>query len=87
MGLDGVELLLYCERKFNVDIYDHAAKKVATVGDLCDCIEASLGDDLRSVWNSEMIFADVRAYLVDLIGVKEEKVRRESHLIHDLGLD
>ena len=42
-SLDAVEIFMSCEERFEVEIPNHAAKELATVGDAVRFIESELG--------------------------------------------
>ncbi len=43
-SLDAVEIFMSCEERFDIEIPNHAAKKLATVGDAIRFIEARLDE-------------------------------------------
>lgn len=84
MGLRGVELVLQVEEKFQIEIPDAAAAKIATVRDLVDFIAARVS---HSNWPRERVFAVTRDIIVELLDVDPARVTEQAHLVDDLGAD
>ncbi len=89
MGLDSVELVMAFEEEFEIEILDEEAEQIITVGDARDCIVGKLrarAGDPEAV-DAEEVWSRVRAIVVNLLGVRPEKVTPEAAFIDDLGVD
>lgn len=89
MGLDSVELVMAFEEEFGVEIPDDEAERIITVGDARDCIVGKLrarAEDPDAI-DPEEVWSRIKAIVVDLIGVRPEKVIPEAAFIDDLGVD
>jgi acyl carrier protein len=53
-SLDVVEFVMSCEEKFNIDIPNHVATKLVTVGDAVAFIKAHLERNYRSLRSSDV---------------------------------
>ncbi len=77
------------EEEFEIEILDEEAEQIITVGDALDCIVSKLqarAADPEAV-DTEEVLSRVKAIVVNLIGVRPEKVTPEAAFIDDLGVD
>ncbi len=89
MGLESVYLVMAFEEEFEVEIPDDDAERIVTVGDARDFIVSKLrerAEDPGAV-DPEEVLSRIKAIIIDLIGVRPEKVTPEAAFIDDLGVD
>jgi acyl carrier protein len=88
MGLDTVEIILWAEDKFGIEIPDADAAGIKTVGEFSEYIYRRLliGGDFNAQSES-VIFERIKAYLISHVEVKPELIFREAEFVRDLGLD
>jgi acyl carrier protein len=86
MGLDSVELVMNAEEHFGIEIPDHVAEALFTVGDLHGFIVAEL-NRLGRRPNPEIVFVELRQLICDQFGIKPERIVAEAGIVKDLGID
>lgn len=92
MGLDTVELLLFVEEEFNIEIADEAVERVETVGDLEKLIVSlvSAGAPVTAVTvgaTGQDIARRLRRILVNELAVEPSRIRFDARIVEDLGLN
>lgn len=88
MGLDTVELILWSEQEFELEIPDSDTVNLFTVGLFSTYIHDKLFDLHGSKASSEAeIFARIKKFLVAELKIAPEKISRSSTFIKGLGLD
>jgi len=86
VGLDTVELVLGVEEAFEIEIDDEDAQHLTTVGKLHLYIVSKLQAKGENV-NSDKVYDQLRALVVEHSGVKPEKVVRDARFVQDLKMD
>ena len=90
MGLDGVELVMECERTFRIQISDEDAQSVITVGDMQDVcvrlIREQTDQKLETEEDIVVVHEIIRRYTSEQLGVKLERVTRDAKFYDDLGM-
>ena len=86
MGLDSVELVLNAEEHFGIEIPDHVAETLFTVGDLHGFIVAELNRTGRPQ-SAEIVFAELRELICDQLGIEPERVVPAARFVQDLRID
>ena len=88
MGLDTVELLLWAEEEFGIEIPDRDAENILTVGDFSTFVHSKLVDIMGSAATIETeIFERIEQFLVAEFNVDAGKINRESYFVKDFRLD
>lgn len=78
MGLDGVELVMEVEDRFNIRLADHDVERVRTVADLAALVLARM-PSLRGVCPTARSFYELRT-LLTLRGIERSDVRPRTRL-------
>ena len=86
VGLDSVELVMNTEQHFGIEIPDHVAETLFTVGNLHGFIVAELSRIGRRQ-NPECVFVELRQLICDQFGIKPERVVADARIVKDLGID
>jgi acyl carrier protein len=86
MGLDAVELVMAIEEKFKIEVPDHAATHLVTVGHLRNYIIERLRARGESPVEAE-VWVKLREIVVEQLGVGPEQVTPEASFVEDLGMD
>ena len=85
MGLDSVELLMECEEHFEIKLSDKEAGNCHRVQDLVNIVCSKLLENgMRA--NPDVIFREVQDLTARQLGLKKEKIKRDSLFVKDLGL-
>ncbi len=88
MGLDAVELVLWAEHEFNIQISDDDAEYVRTVGDFVALIRRlSVVKQGMNLVSEEAVFRKVRDRLMTEYRVGQHLITSEAEIVRDLGLD
>jgi acyl carrier protein len=74
MGLDGVELIMRCEKAFGIELKDEALVAMRTPRELVDLIFSKLKTTEEPVCRSQHAFHVIREALVDAVGLDRERV-------------
>ena len=85
MGLDSVELLLSIEEEFDIDVSNEEASRILTVGDLETLVLSKVGG--RAYSEPEHIWQQLVGLVADASGVRVDEVRRDAHIVRDLGVN
>lgn len=86
MGLDSVELVMNTEEHFGIEIPDHVAATLFTVGDLHGFVVAELSRAGRPR-SPEVVFAELRDLICDQLGIEPERVVPTARFVQDLRID
>ncbi len=86
MGLDSVELVIDIEEKFQIRISDDEAESIQTAGDLFHIVRLKLAASGRD-YDPGGTWDRVVRIIHDNIGAPLDKIRPESRLVEDLGMD
>jgi len=86
MGLDSVELVMNAEKHFGIEIPDHVAETLLTVGDLHSFILAEL-NRIGRPQKPEIVLSELRELICDQFGIEPERVVVEARIVKDLGID
>lgn len=86
MGLDSVELVMNTEEHFAIEIPDHIAETLFTVGDLHGFVVAELNRCGRPQ-SPEAVFGELRKLICDQLGIEPEHVVPAARFLQDLGID
>ncbi len=86
MGLDSVELVMNTEEHFGIQIPDHIAESLTTVGGLHNVVVSEL-KRVGKPRDAEIIFAELRELICDQLGVEPERVVPDARFIQDLRID
>lgn len=86
MGLDVVELVMAVEAHFAIEVDNVEAAKLVNCGLLCDYVVGKLRvrGDTRT---EDEVWSQLKAIIVEQLGVKPEEVTREAKFVEDLGVD
>ena len=84
MGLEVVELVMAAEEHFAIQVDDEEAAKLVNCGLFCDYIIAKLRARGDSRTGDE-VWSQLKAIIVEQLGVKPDDVRREAKFYEDLG--
>ena len=91
MGLDSVELLMYVEEEFNIEIDDADVGELLTVGDLHLCVVRKLAadNDSRSGTGLDMeaVWERLSAILVTRYAVKPARITKRAEIVKDLRIN
>lgn len=84
MGLEIVELVIAAEEHFAIQVNDEEAAKLVNCGLFCDYIVAKLRarGDTRA---EAEVWSQLKAIIVEQLGVKPDEVTREAKFYEDLG--
>lgn len=86
MGLDSVELVMRIEDAFEIEIDDEDASGLVTVELLHEHVVLLLGSKGGKV-NSDKVFDQVRALIVEQLGVSPDDVVKSARFVQDLKID
>lgn len=86
MGLDSVELVMSVEEAFEIAVDDEDAPDLTTVGRLHRYVVSKLQTKGESV-NPDKIYDQLRALIVEQLGVKPTEVVPEARFVQDLKID
>jgi acyl carrier protein len=86
MGLDSVELVMNAEEHFGIEIPDHVAETLFTVGDLHGFVVAELNRSGRPQ-DPGIVFGELRELICDQLGIEPERVVPAARLVQELRID
>ena len=90
MGLDVIDLFMAVENAFALDIPNHDAVTLSTVGLLYDFVVShapGLPDNARPGHHAGETWERFRAVVSTETGIALHELRAEAHWLTDLGLD
>ena len=80
MGLDAVELLLAIEEEFGVEIPDHDAERITTVGEAYDWLRATLHSTPPANCITQKMFYRVRRALIENYGLSKQSITLDAKI-------
>ena len=80
MGLDGVELIMDVEDRFDTSIPDSAAEHIQTVGDLHQFLMDRIRNQISDRCPSAAMFYPIRRILVDYFGIDRSAITPSTSL-------
>lgn len=80
MGLDGVELLMAVEEEFGIEIPDHAAEKMTTVGDTYEFLKRELKAVPPNHCLKQKLFFKFRRALIENYKIDRREITLEKKL-------
>jgi len=88
MGLDGVELIMDVEKRFDIRLTDEEVGNIRTVGELTDLVCSHLNRYHRSFHplDPQAVLDEIRELTSEQLGVALDRVRPESNFVRDLGM-
>ena len=86
MGLDSVELVMCVEDAFEIEINDEDASRLVSVELLHEHVVLLLGRKGEKV-NSDKVLDQIRALIVDQLGVSPDDVVKSARFVQDLKID
>lgn len=86
MGLDTVELILFAEKEFAVELPDDKLAEIRTVKEFCNLIEQQVKLCGREV-NSAEVLAFVTEVLTSKFKIQKSKITESAEIVKELGLD
>jgi acyl carrier protein len=86
MGLDTVELILATEDHFGIEIPDHIAETITTVGMLHSYVVCELERTGRSR-HPTVVFGELRQLICEQFAVHPDQVMPEASFVDDLQMD
>ncbi len=88
MGLDTVELIMWAEDEFNIEIPDNHAENIATVQQLSDYVfEKTMLKPTENKLSKKDLEEMIRRMLEELTGIPYDKIKMEHTFTYDLGMD
>ena len=87
MGLETVEIVLWAEQTFAVDMPDEEVGKIQTVGEFAKYIAAKVNADKGTTINYQDTLVQIIDMLVADYDIKRESINTRSRFIADLGLN
>lgn len=88
LGLDTIELILWSEQEFEIDISGSDTVNIFTVGQFSRYINQKLFDLNGSATTTEAeIFEKIKSFLVSELRIPPDKIDRDSNFVKDLRLD
>ncbi len=88
MGLDTVELILWAEIEFEIEIPDKDAENILTVAQFTTYVHYQLLDIHGSEATPEAeIFERIKKFLVSEFKIAPDKISSNSYFVKDLRLD
>lgn len=85
MGLDTVEIVLWAEEEFNVEMPDEEVGNLYTVGEFSTYITKKVNESMNDNIEHDVVFLKLLDVLESDYGVDKSKVKFESRFIQDLG--
>lgn len=90
MGLDSVEILMEIEDSFGIEIPQHEAERICTVGDLYNAVwqklEGKYSDKDTGTSRQEMEM-NINLIIADMAGLELEDITSDKKIADDLGID
>ncbi len=86
MGLDSVELVMAVEQAFDIEIPNHSAQNITTVGALHFFVMYTLKQSGREQ-DTDAVFERLRGIICERLSVKPVQVVPAARFVQDLGMD
>ena len=88
MGLDTVEIVLWAEKEFDLQMPDEEVSLIYTVGEYSDYLHRKLKikHGFKPCPSNEIIFNKIKSILIKDYAVSANKITREAKFIDDLNL-
>ena len=88
MGLDTVEIVLWAEKEFELQLPDEEVSQIYTVGEFSDYLHSKLRTKhgFKPCASNEHIFNKIKAILIKDYAVSEYKIIKDAKFIDDLNL-
>lgn len=87
MGLDTVELVMWAEEEFAIEISDEEASKIFTVGMFSGFIFNKLKSNLALTITESEVYRRLTDILVERYAIDRNDIQSNSRFVQDLGLD
>ncbi len=89
MGLDTVEIVLWAEETFGIEIPNDEAAEVRTLRDFCLLIArlSFVKQGMLSAPSYAAIYDRLARYLMQEWGIEHSQIREAAEFVKDLGLD
>ena len=88
MELDTVEIVLWAEKEFDLQLPDEEVSQIYTIGEFSDYLHRKLRTKhgFKSCPSNEYIFNKIKAILIKDYAASEYKIARDAKFIDDLNL-
>ncbi len=88
MGLNTVEIVLWAEKEFELQLPDEEVSQIYTVGEFSDYLHRKLRTKhgFKPCASNEHIFNKIKAILIKDYAVSEYKIIKDAKFIDDLNL-
>ena len=88
MGLDTVEIVLWAEKEFDLQLPDEEVSQIYTIGEFSDYLHRKLRTKhgFKPCASNEHIFNKIKAILIKDYAVSEYKIIKDAKFIDDLNL-
>ncbi len=80
MGLDAVELLMAIEEEFGLEIPDHDAERITTVGEAYNWLRATLQSTPPAKCITQKMFYKVRRALIENYGLSKQSITLDAKI-------
>ena len=85
MGLDTVEIVLWAEEKFGVEMPDEEVTNICTVGEFANYIASKVNNEKGTNISFEEVMPDLLDVLEADYSVPRHKITLDSRFVQDLG--
>tara|TARA_Y100001001_G_scaffold121144_1_gene119222 strand:+ start:262 stop:525 length:264 start_codon:yes stop_codon:yes gene_type:complete len=85
MGLDTVEIVLWAEEKFGVEMPDEEVTNICTVGEFANYIASKVNAEKGTNISFKEVMPDLLDVLESDYSVPRHKVTLDSRFVQDLG--
>jgi hypothetical protein len=85
MGLDTVEIVLWAEEKFGVEMPDEEVTNICTVGEFANYIASKVNNEKGTNISFEEVMPDLLDVLEADYSVLRHKITLDSRFVQDLG--
>jgi len=88
MGLETIEIVLWAEKEFNIEIPDSDASKIITLNDFASYIAlATSAKHGFKAQSKKAIYEKIKQLLITQYRIPAEFIKHEAKFVTDLGLD
>ena len=87
MGLDTVEIVMWAEEEFDIEISDEEASNIFTVGEFASFITMKAFSSTATSISEDEVYNKLCDLLVNGYAVERDTIKSSSRFIQDLGLD